>query len=155
MNGLVWALLGAALALVGGGLGSGIGLSYASRAAAGVVSEDPDKSGKLLIFQLFPSSNVLYGFVVAILVFMRTIMDADIMAAGISIQQGLQYLFVCLPITIVGFLTAITQSKVCVACINMVGKNSELSGKGLIMAALIELVTLLALVISMIGIFMI
>lgn len=153
MNGLVYALIGAALAIVGGGLGSAIGVSYASQAAAGVISEDPDKFGKLLIFQLFPSSNVLYGFVVAILVFMRTIMAGG--GAAITNEQGLQYLFVCLPITIVGFLTAITQAKVCVSCINMVGKNSDLSGRGLTMAALIEMVTLLALVISMIGVFQI
>lgn len=153
--GLVYALLGAALAIIGGGLGSAVGVSYASQAAAGVVGEDPDKFGKLMIFQLLPSSNVLYGFIVAFLVFMRTIMGDSAAAAEMTAADGLKYLAVCLPIAVVGLLSAITQAKVCVSCINMVAKNGELSGRGMTMAAFIELVTLLALVISIFGVFQI
>jgi len=153
--GLVYALMGAALAIIGGGLGSAVGISYASQAAAGVVSEDPDKFGKVLIFQLLPSSNVLYGFIVAFLVFMRTIMGGGDAAANMTNAQGLTYLAVCLPIAVVGFLSSITQAKVCVSCISMVAKNGELSGRGMTMAAFIELVTLLSLVISIFGVFQI
>ena len=150
--GLAYALIGAALALIGGGIGSSVGVSWASQAAAGVVSEDPDKFGKTMIFQLIPSSNALYGFIVAFLVFMQTILGGN---ADVSVAKGLQYLAVCLPVAVVGSLAAVMQAKVCVSCINMVGKNSELSGRGLTMAAFIELFALLSLVISIFGIFQI
>jgi len=152
MTGMVWALIGAAFAIIGGGLGSAIGVSYASRAASGVISEDPEKFGKLFIFQLLPSSNVLYGFVIALVVFSQTILSSDVNAAGLTMELGLKYFAVCLPITVVGFLSSITQAKVCVSCINMVGKNEELSGRGIMLAALIEIVTLLSLVVSIFGI---
>ena len=42
-NGLSWALLGAALAALGGGMGSAAGVGIAGQAAAGVVAEDPGK----------------------------------------------------------------------------------------------------------------
>mgnify|MGYP000458909518 FL=1 len=43
MSGIVWALLGAAISVALAGIGSAIGVGTAGRAAAGVVTEDPDK----------------------------------------------------------------------------------------------------------------
>ena len=152
MTGLVWALLGAGIAIIGGGVGSAFGVSYASRAAAGVVSEDPDKFGKLMIFQLLPSTNVLYGFIVAFLVLMLTLL-APGGGADLTIADGLKYFVACLPYAAVGMPSSITQAKVCVSCINMVGKNSEFLGRGITLASFIEIVTLLSLVISIFIIF--
>ena len=66
-NGLSWALLGAALAALGGGMGSAAGVGIAGQAAAGVVAEDPGKFGKVLILQLLPGTQGIYGLLVAIL----------------------------------------------------------------------------------------
>ena len=48
MSGIVWALLGAAISVALAGIGSAIGVGTAGRAAAGVVTEDPDKFAKVL-----------------------------------------------------------------------------------------------------------
>ena len=50
--GVVYALLGAALATLLAGIGSSIGVRKAGQAAAGVVSEDPSQFSKVLILQL-------------------------------------------------------------------------------------------------------
>lgn len=55
--GLVYALLGAAVAVFLAGAGSSIGVGIAGRAAAGVVSEDPGKFAKVLIIQLLPGAG--------------------------------------------------------------------------------------------------
>ena len=52
--GIVYALLGAALAVLLAGAGSAIGVGIAGQAAAGVVTEDPSKFAKVLIMQLLP-----------------------------------------------------------------------------------------------------
>ena len=52
MSGIVWALLGAAISVALAGIGSAIGVGTAGRAAAGVVTEDPDKFAKVLLLQL-------------------------------------------------------------------------------------------------------
>ena len=49
MSGIVWALLGAAISVALAGIGSAIGVGTAGRAAAGVVTEDPDKFAKVLL----------------------------------------------------------------------------------------------------------
>ena len=52
--GIVFALTGAILATFMGGIGSAIGVSMTGRAAAGVVTEDPSKFGKVLICSCCP-----------------------------------------------------------------------------------------------------
>ena len=55
--GLVYALLGAAVAVFLAGAGSAIGVGIAGQAASGVVTEDPSKFAKVLIMQLLPRSE--------------------------------------------------------------------------------------------------
>ena len=51
--GMVYALLGAAVAVFLAGAGSAIGVGIAGQAASGVVTEDPSKFAKVLIMQRF------------------------------------------------------------------------------------------------------
>ena len=52
--GVVFALTGAALAALMAGIGSAIGVGIAGEAAAGVITEDPNKFSKVLVLQLPP-----------------------------------------------------------------------------------------------------
>ena len=62
--GIVYALLGAAIAVLLAGAGSAIGVGIAGQAASGVVSEDPSKFAKVLIIQLLPGTQGLYGLLI-------------------------------------------------------------------------------------------
>ena len=62
--GLVYALLGAAVAVFLAGAGSSIGVGIAGQAASGVVTEDPSKFAKVLIMQLLPGTQGIYGLLV-------------------------------------------------------------------------------------------
>lgn len=55
--GMVYALLGAAVAVFLAGAGSAIGVGIAGQAASGVVTEDPSKFAKVLIMQLLPGTQ--------------------------------------------------------------------------------------------------
>ena len=59
--GTVLALTGAALAVILAGMGSAYGVGIAGQAASGVVSEDPSKFAKVLIIQLLPGTQGIYG----------------------------------------------------------------------------------------------
>ena len=56
--GIVFALAGAALAALMGGIGSAIGVGMAGEAAAGVVTEDPISSVRSLSFSFSPAHRV-------------------------------------------------------------------------------------------------
>lgn len=57
MSGIVFALLGVAVAVGLAGMGSAWGVGIAGQAAAGVVTEDPGKFAKVLVLQLLPGTT--------------------------------------------------------------------------------------------------
>lgn len=65
------AVLGAALAVGLGGIGSAKGVGIAGEAAAGLIAEDPDKFGQTLILQALPGTQGIYGFLVGIMVMLN------------------------------------------------------------------------------------
>ena len=149
--GTVLAMLGAALAATLAGIGSAIGVGMAGRASAGVTSEDPDKFSKCLVLQLLPGTQGIYGLLIAFMVFLKIGVFGQI--AHLSTQGGLIILFSCLPIAIVGLVSAIHQAKVAVSGIALVAKRPEESGKAITMAIMVETYAVLALLISFLGVF--
>ena len=63
MLGFMLVILGAAIAAALAGAGSAVGTGIAGQAAAGVVSEDPEKFGSLLVLQALPGTQGIYGLV--------------------------------------------------------------------------------------------
>ena len=71
--GIVYALCGAAIAVLLAGAGSAIGVGIAGQAAAGVVTEDPSKFAKVLIMQLLPGTQGIYGLLVGFITLSRSV----------------------------------------------------------------------------------
>ncbi len=149
--GIVFALIGAALATFLAGTGSAIGVGRAGVAAAGVLAEDPTKYGKVLVFQLLPATQGIYGLLVAFLILTNIgILGGD---ADISVTKGLLYFGASLPIAFAGMFSAIHQGKCSVACIGTISKKPDQFGKALLLPAMVETYAILALLISMLAVF--
>ncbi|HOM27486.1 MAG TPA: V-type ATP synthase subunit K [bacterium] len=145
--GLIYALIGGALAIFLCGAGSSIGIGYAGREANGVLSEEPEKFGTMLLLVALPGTQGIYGFLTGFLVMMKIgILGGNISA--ISSSTGLQILISCLPISISGLVSAIHQGKVCAAGIAVASKHPEASMKALVYGALVETYAVLGLVAS-------
>lgn len=150
-NGVVLGILGAMLAVLMSGIGSAIGVGIAGRAAAGVVTEDPSKFGKVLILQLLPATQGIYGLLIAFI----ALSQMGVIGGGaqeMTTAQGLAYLVASLPIAVVGMFSAIHQGKTAVASIGVVAKKPEQFGKSLLFPAMVETYAILALLISMLAI---
>ena len=147
--GLAFGLLGAGLAACLAGAGSGIGTGYAGQAGAGLVTEDPSKFGKVMILQVIPGTQGLYGLVV----FFVAIMRMGLLGGGglpeLTLAQGLQYFAACLPIGIGGLVTAKYQGKVAAASVNLLAKNPDHWSKGMILCITVEFYAILSLLASM------
>lgn len=148
--GIVFALLGAALASLLAGAGSAVGVGMTGEAAAGVVTEDPNKFGKVLILQLLPGTQGIYGLLIAFI----TLSQIGILggSADISLAKGLLYLLACMPMAIVGYWSAIRQARVSVSGIGLVAKRPDQMGKAMIFAAMVETYAILALLISLLAV---
>lgn len=149
--GIVLAMFGAVFAAFMSGVGSAKGVSMAGQAAAGVITEDPSKFGKVLIMQLLPGTQGIYGLLIAFVTFLRIgILGGDV---DVTFQQGLLYLAACLPMGIVGLVSAIAQAKAAVSGINVIAKKPDQFGKAMIFPAMVETYAILALLISILSIF--
>jgi V/A-type H+-transporting ATPase subunit K len=132
------------------GMGSARGTSLVGQAAAGVVSEDPSKFGKVLILQVLPATQGLYGLLIAIL----TLSFTRIMGGGAveyTWQQGLAFMAADLPMAVVGYFSAIHQAKAAAAGVGIVAKKPNESGKAITFAALVETYAILALLVSVLA----
>ena len=106
MSGIVFALLGVAVAVILAGMGSAYGVGVAGQAAAGVVTEDPDKFAKVLLLQLLPGTQGIYGLLVGFIALSKIGLLGGGADMSMSISQGLLYLAACLPIGVVGLVSA-------------------------------------------------
>lgn len=153
--GPVFALTGAVLAALLAGIGSAMGVSMAGQAGTGVLSEDPDKFSRVLVLQALPGTQGIYGLLIAFLVVLWSGLLAGDMSklASITPEQGLFVLAGCMPIAVVGLVSAVYQGKVAVTGIGLVGRRGEESGKAITMTVLVETYAVLALLISFLVIY--
>ena len=94
-GGLALALLGAGLAAALCAIGSAKGTGMTGEAGAGLLCEDPAKFGKVLILQVIPGTQGLYGLVVWFFAIFRMGLLSGALPE-LSITQGLQYFVACL-----------------------------------------------------------
>ena len=148
--GVVLALLGAVLAALLAGAGSAVGVGRAGEAAAGVVTEDPSKFGKVLILQLLPGTQGIYGLLIAFITLSQIgILGGD---SNISLAKGILYFLACMPMAIIGYWSALKQSRASIACIGLIAKRPDQLGKAIIVPAMVETYAILALLVSILAV---
>lgn len=146
-TGTALAVAGSAIAALFAGCGSAIGVGIAGQAAAGVVSEDPEKFGNTLILQALPGTQGIYGLLIAFIILLNIgLIGGEPLA--LTKEQGMAFLYAGLPIGLVGLISGIYQGKVSAAGIYLCARRPEETGKGIIFAAMVETYAVLALLIS-------
>jgi V/A-type H+/Na+-transporting ATPase subunit K len=141
------ALAGAAIAALAG-IGSAIGVGVAGEAAAGVVSEDPNKFGQVLLLQALPGTQGIYGLLIAFLVMVKVgLLGGDGMIE-LTMIQGAGIFAAAVPIGFVGIFSGIAQGKAAASGIMLVGKKPSELAKGMLFAAMVETYAVLALLVS-------
>ncbi|MBU0668328.1 V-type ATP synthase subunit K [Patescibacteria group bacterium] len=154
MGGPALAIAGAAVAVILGGIGSSIGVGLAGQAGAGVVTEQPEKFGKVLVLEALPGTQGIYGFLVGFLILLMTgILTGDM--KDLSIAQGWQLFFACWPCGIACLFSGIHQGKVAAGGMNMVAKDESQMGKAMVLAAMVETYAVLGFLISALLVFFI
>ena len=147
-TGLAIGLLGAGLAACLAGAGSARGTGVAGEAGAGLLTQDPSKFGKVMIMQVIPGTQGLYGLVVWFFaIYQMGLLNGT--AMDMSFVDGCRYFAACLPIGIGGLVTAIAQGKVAAGAINLLAKNPDHWAKGMILCITVEFYAILSLLASM------
>ena len=148
ISGLAIALLGAGLAVGLSCAGSAMGTGIAGEAGTGLLAEDPSKSGKVMVLQLLPGTQGLYGLVVWFFALIRMgMMDGS--AVDLTLVEGMRYFAACMPMALGGLLSAIAQGRVAAGSINILAKKPDDWSKGLILCGIVEFYAILSLLASM------
>ena len=146
-SGAALGMLGAGLAVCLAGAGSARGTGIAGEAGTGLLSEDPSKFGKVMILQVIPGTQGLYGLVVGFMCLLRMgLLDGSYV--DMTLIEGLRYLMACLPIAIGGGVSAVAQGRVAAASVNIVAKNPNDWSKGMVLCIIVEFYAILSLLIS-------
>jgi len=147
-GGLALALLGAGLAAVLPGIGSAKGTGIAGEAGTGLLCQDPSKFGKVMILQVIPGTQGLYGLVVWFFaIFSMGLLGGT--ADGMSVQEGLRYFAACMPMALGGLFSAIAQGRVAAGSINILAKKPDDWSKGMVLCITVEFYAILSLLASM------
>jgi V/A-type H+-transporting ATPase subunit K len=141
--GIGLAVAGAAFAAFLAACGSAWGIAVAAEAAGGVLTEDPEKFGRLLVMIALPGTQGFYGFLGAFYIMMKI----NLLGGGIpvSLDSGLQLMFAGLPVGIVGLISGYYQGVASAAGIHLVAKRPEETGKAIILPAMVETYAVLGL----------
>ncbi|HPY43289.1 MAG TPA: V-type ATP synthase subunit K [Clostridia bacterium] len=145
--GQILAFAAAALSTLIAGYGSAKAVGLAGQTSAGVSSENPEVNSKLMVLQILPGTQGIYGFLIAVIILVNTgalsgnLKDVDLL-------QGVMLLVAILPVVVVGYLSAIHQAKVASAGMLMVGQHPDMSGKAITMTVMVETYAVLALLAS-------
>lgn len=146
--GTVLTLLAIGIAVGLPGCGSSYGVGLVGQAGSGVVSEDPDRFGQILLLQIVPGTQGIYGVLTGLMI----MLSAGFLSGNVphfTTLEGLAYVMASLPIGLVGWISAIYQGKVAAAGVGIIAKKPAEMGKAILFAAMVETYAILSLLVSL------
>lgn len=135
-------ILGCALAIGIAGISSAIGLALAGSSAIAVTAEKPNLFGKLLVLEVLPMTQSVYGLLTAILLMMGAGLLGG--ASSISSLQGMGAIWIGLAVGLTG-ISAINQGQVAASSISAVGRNPDVAARGIIFTVMPETIAIFGL----------
>lgn len=139
-------VLGCALAIGIAGISSAIGLALAGSSAVAVTAEKPDLFGKLLVLQVLPMTQSVYGLLTAILL----MMGVGILGGTTPVATQLQAMgavWIGLAVGLTG-ISAINQGQVASSSISAVGRNPDVAARGIIFTVMPETIAIFGLLVG-------
>ena len=147
-SGAAMGMLGAGLAVCLAGAGSARGTGIAGEAGTGLLCQDPSKFGKVMILQVVPGTQGLYGLVVGFMCLLRMgVLDGTYV--DMTLAEGFRYFAACLPIAIGGGISAVAQGRVAAGSINLLAKRPDDWSKGMVLCITVEFYAILSLLVSL------
>ena len=141
-------LLGAGLAVCLSGAGSARGTGIAGEAGTGLLCQDPSKFGKVMILQVIPGTQGLYGLVVGFMAMLfMGVLDGSFV--NLTMEEGFRYFAACLPMAIGGGISAVAQGRVAAGSINLLAKRPDDWAKGMVLCITVEFYAILSLLVSL------
>ncbi len=136
---VILAYAGLALMLGLSGIGSAIGVVMGGNATVGALKKNPDAFGSYMLLSALPGTQGLYGFAGFFV-----INSSGVIAASMTMLQGIAILAAGLVLGFVGLFSAIQQGSVTSNGIASIGSGNDVFGNTMILAVFPELYAIIA-----------
>ena len=147
-GGLAIGFLGSGLAVGLCCAGSAKGTGLAGESGIGLLGEDPSYFGKVMILQVIPGTQGLYGLVVGFMCMLfMGVLDGSFV--NLTMEEGFRYFAACLPMAIGGGISAVAQGRVAAGSINLLAKRPDDWAKGMVLCITVEFYAILSLLVSL------
>lgn len=144
------ATIGGALALIGGLVGSSIGIAKAASAGTATLAEDSGQFRNVLMLASLPMTQSFYGLIVLILIITSVVPKVSETGEG-----GLAVLGIGLIATGAEFFSSIFQGLVCASGISLLPKTrGQIFASSMMLAVFVELLGVLGLVFTIMALTM-
>ncbi|MDD3165317.1 MAG: V-type ATP synthase subunit K [Oscillospiraceae bacterium] len=141
------AMLGASLAVGLACCGSAKGVGMVGQAGSGVLSVDPGKFARVLILQILPGTQGLYGLVVWFLALMKLGFFSGALVS-MDLLSGIKFFGACMPVALGGFFFGVAQGRLCSSSLSLIARRPGDLSKSIILAIMVEFYSILALLAS-------
>jgi V/A-type H+-transporting ATPase subunit K len=148
-NNKTMVILGCAIAIGIAGIASAIGLALAGSSAVAVTAEKPELFGRLLVLQVLPMTQSVYGLLTAILLMMGAgLLGGERLLTGPEgALAGMGAVWIGLAVGLTG-ISAINQGMVASSSISAVGRNPEVAARGIIFTVMPETIAIFGLLVG-------
>ncbi|MFC2070652.1 ATPase [Chloroflexota bacterium] len=148
------ATIGAALALIGGLVGSSIGIGIAGSAGTATLSEDSGQFRNVIILASLPMTQTFYGLIVLILI-TTVITNMEAVVANVGTGAGAMVLGIGLIAGAAECFSAIYQGNVCASGISLLPKTKgKILTNAIMLAVFVELLGVLGFVFAIMSLSM-
>jgi len=148
-GGLAIGFLGASLACGLSCAGSARGCGLAGEAGADLLAEDPGAFGKVLILQVIPGTQGLYGLVVWFFALLQMgIFGGNVDPTSLSVVDGLRVACACIPMATGCAISSVAQGRVAACSVKLMAKRPDDWAKGIILCITVEFYAILCLLAS-------
>jgi len=140
-------IMGCMFATAIAGIASAIGLAIAGSSAVAVTAEKPELFGRLLVLQVLPMTQSVYGLLTAILLMMGAGLLGGTAKTTLTPWIGTAAIWIGLTVGLTG-LSAINQGTIASASIASVGRNPEVAARGIIFTVMPETIAIFGLLVA-------
>jgi len=149
---IVLSLIGLAISVGFGAIGSSIGVAYVANIGTGLLAKEPQKFPQVLALAALPSTQALYGLLFGFIILIKIGL-----LGGTPIEfdtnTGIAIMLSALPVGIACLISGIAQGQIAANGLKILAEKPQNLSQAIVLAALVESFAVFGLVISLLIVF--
>jgi len=149
---IVLSLIGLAISVAFGAIGSSIGVAYVANIGTGLLAKEPQKFPQVLALAALPSTQALYGLLFGFIILIKIGLLGGA-PLDFDVNIGWAILLSSLPVGVACLISGIAQGQIAANGLKILAEKPQNLSQAIVLAALVESFAVFGLVISLLIVF--